>query len=165
MEGRAILAPTNKEVNAINELMKDWLPGENIILSSAETQHKLSLRKGMLLMLLRNINPQQGLCNGTRLIFDSCIDNKLLQCRIVESGRVVLIPRITFIPKINEYPFLWKRRQFPVRSAFAVMINKSQGQSLKKAGVWFRGQVMQIIIMLVHSNLLYCRYLLMVTSM
>ena len=92
-------------------------------------------------MLLRNINPRQGLCNRTRLIFDKCIDNKLLPCRIVESGRIVLIPRITFIPKPREYPFEWQRRQFPVRPAFAMTINKSQGQTLKNAGVWLRGQV------------------------
>ena len=95
----------------------------------------------MPLMLLRNINPRQGLCNGTRVIFDRCIDNKLLQCRVVETDRVVLIPRITFIPKLNEYPFEWQRRQFPVRTAFAITINKSQGQTLKYAGVWLRGDV------------------------
>ena len=93
--------------------------------------HILSLKPGMPIMLLRNINPRQGLCNGTRLIFDRCIDKKLLQCRIVGSNRVVLIPRITFIPKANEYPFEWQRRQFPVRSAFAITINKSQGQTLR----------------------------------
>ena len=165
LEGRAILAPTNKEVDALNNMMKDWLAGEAIKLSSADTvensqdsfrfnteylntlqpngfpQHILNLKTGMPLMLIRNINPRQGLCNGTRIIFDKCIDNKLLQCRIVESGRVVLIPRITLIPKANEYPFQWQRRQFPVRPAFAITINKSQGQSLKKAGVWLRGQV------------------------
>ena len=95
----------------------------------------------MPLMILRNINPRQGLCNGTRVIFEKCIDNKLLQCKIVETGRLVLIPRITFIPKVNEYPFEWQRRQFPVRPAFAMTINKSQGQTLKHAGIWLRGQV------------------------
>ena len=104
-------------------------------------QHLLRLKPGMPIMLLRNINPRLGLCNGTRLIFDKCIDNKLLQCRIVESSRVVLIPRITFIPKPTEYPFEWQRRQFPVRSAFSTTINKSQGQTLRFAGVWLRGQV------------------------
>ena len=93
------------------------------------------------LMLLRNINPRQGLCNGTRLIFEKCIENKLLKCRILETSREVLIPRITFIPKPSEYPFEWQRRQFPVRPAFAITINKSQGQTLKFAGVWLRGEV------------------------
>ena len=165
LEGRTVLAPTNKEVDALNELIQGWLPEKGIRLQSADTlenpedafrfnteylntlrpngfpHHVLNLKPGMPLMLLRNINPRQGLCNGTRLIFDKCIDNKLIQCRVVETNRVVLIPRITFIPKPSEYPFEWQRRQFPVRPAFAITINKSQGQTLKVAGVWLRGEV------------------------
>ena len=150
LDGRSILAPTNKEVDTLNDMMQDWLPGDDVRMSSADSlsnpndafrfnteylntlrpngfpQHSLSLKPRMPLMLLRNINPRQGLCNGTRLRFDKAIDNKLLQCTIVESGRIVLIPRITFIPKPGEYPFEWQRRQFPVRPAFASTINKSQ---------------------------------------
>ena len=92
-------------------------------------------------MLLRNLNPRQGLCNGTRLVFDTIVQSRLLQCRIVGSNRIVLIPRITFIPKVGEYPFEWERRQYPVRPAFAITINKSQGQTMKEIGVWLRGQV------------------------
>merc|ERR1711947_29931 len=47
----------------------------------------------------------------------------------------------TFIHKPGEYPFEWHRRQFPVRPAFAITINKSQGQTLKNVGVWLRGEV------------------------
>ena len=165
LEGRSILAPTNKEVSTINDLMQQWVPGSLTKLSSADTlenpndafrfnteylntllpngfpEHILNLKEGMPLMLLRNINPRQGLCNGTRLIYDKTIDCKLLQCRIVGSDRVVLIPRITFIPKAGDYPFDWQRRQFPVRVAFATTINKSQGQTMKNVGVWLRGQV------------------------
>ena len=146
-------------------MMQHWVPGNTTKLSSADTlenpndafrfnseylntlqpngfpQHIITLKAGVPLMLLRNINPRQGLCNGTRLIYDKTIDSKLLQCRIVGSDRVVLIPRITFIPKAGDYPFEWQRRQFPVRIAFATTINKSQGQSLKNVGVWLRGQV------------------------
>ena len=95
----------------------------------------------MPLMLMRNFNPRKGLCNGTRLMFQRAVNNKLLECKVVGSEHVVLIPRITFIPKPGEFPFEWQRRQFPVRPAFAITINKSQGQTMKKVGVWLRGQV------------------------
>ena len=37
LEGRTILAPTNKEVDAINEVMQDCLPEASIKLLSADT--------------------------------------------------------------------------------------------------------------------------------
>jgi ATP-dependent DNA helicase PIF1 len=37
LEGRSILAPTNKEVDSINDVMQDWLPGSSIKLSSADS--------------------------------------------------------------------------------------------------------------------------------
>ena len=80
-----------------------------------------------------------GLCNGTRLIFLKIHKNHLLECKIVggeHSNRTVLIPRVTLRPKDNEFPFEWGRRQFPVRVAFAMTINKSQGQTLQNVGVW-----------------------------
>jgi hypothetical protein len=36
-EGRSVLAPTNKEVDSINDMMQDWLPGAGVKLSSADT--------------------------------------------------------------------------------------------------------------------------------
>ena len=126
-------------------------------------QHILNVKPGMPLMILRNINPREGLCNGTRVIFEKYIENKLLQCRIVETGRVVLIPRITFIPKMNEYPFEWQRRQFPVRPAFAMTINKSQGQTLRQAGVWLWGDVFahgQLYMWHVHESALLKAFIL-----
>ena len=90
-------------------------------------------------MLMRNLNPKMGLCNGTRLIFQKIHKKHLLECLIVggeHNSRTVLIPRITLRPKDREFPFEWTRRQFPVRVAFAMTINKSQGQTLQNVGVW-----------------------------
>ena len=110
LEGRSILTPTNNEVSTINLMMQQWVPGTVTKLCSADTlenpndafrfnteylntlqpngfpEHMLTLKAGMPLMLLRNVNPRQGLCNGTRLIYEKTIDNKLIQCRIVGSG-------------------------------------------------------------------------------
>ena len=165
LEGRAILSPTNREVHAINELMESKMPGDAIKLSSADSledpddtfrfnieylntlrpngfpRHNIILKPGMPLMLLRNTNPREGLCNGTRMIFDTTINNKLLRCTITGTAKQVLIPRITFRPKDGQFPFQWCRRQFPITASFATTINKAQGQTLKFVGVWLREPV------------------------
>ena len=165
LNGRAILAPTNKQVDQINNLIVDSFPGTPVVLTSSDElinpddfqrynteylnslspsglpSHRLFLKKGMPLMLMRNLNPKMGLCNGSRLIFHKLHKNHLLECTIAggeHSNRTVLIPRISLRPKDREYPFEWSRRQFPVRVAFAMTINKSQGQTLKNVGVWLK---------------------------
>ena len=152
VDGRAILTATNKEVQLINEILCDKLPGSSDVMRSADQldqteellrfnteylntltpsgfpPHILKLKKGIPLMLLRNLNPNEGLCNGTKLIYEGNLDNRVLQCRVAGSDRIVLIPRIMLRPKEGEFSFGWSRRQFPVKPAFAVTINKSQGK-------------------------------------
>ena len=163
MNGRAILAPTNKQVDEINDLITDSFPGTPAVLTSSDDlinandfqrynieylntlsptglpNDRMFIKPGMPLMLMRNLNPKMGLCNGTRLIFIKVHNIHLLECSIAggeHNQRKVLIPRITLKPKDREYPFEWCRRQFPVRVAFAMTINKSQGQTLLNVGVW-----------------------------
>ena len=57
------------------------------------------------------------------------------------AGEVVLIPRIELTTTDGDFPFQWSRRQFPVRPAFAMTINKSQGQTLGQVGVWLEDPV------------------------
>ena len=126
MDGRAILAPTNKQVDDINNLITDSFPGMPLVLTSSDDvvnaddlqrynteylntltpsglpEHRLFLKPGMPLMLMRNLNPKMGLCNGTRLIFDKVHANYLLECLIARgefSNRKVLIPKISLKPK------------------------------------------------------------------
>ena len=165
MKGRAILAPTNKQVDQINNLIAEFFPGRPAVLTSSDAlinpddfqrfnteylntlapsglpNHRLFLKRGMPLMLLRNLNPKKGLCNGTRLIFQRLHKTHLLECTIAGGefdNRIVLIPRITLQPKEKEFAFEWSRRQFPVRVSFAMTINKSQGQTLQNVGVWLK---------------------------
>ena len=80
-----------------------------------------------------------GFCNGTRLIFNSVISNKVFYCTIVESQAVVLIPRMTFVPLSDDsWPIDWQRKQFPLKAAFVMTINKSQGQTMQMAGLFLR---------------------------
>ena len=105
-------------------------------------RHVITLKEGMPLMLLRNISPKEGLCNGTKLIFHRTLNNKLLLCTVGGTQKQVLIPRIKFIHVSNLRDDCdWARRQFPVRVAFATTINKSQGQTLQTVGVWLRSPV------------------------
>jgi ATP-dependent DNA helicase PIF1 len=101
-------------------------------------------------MLLRNLNPEAGLCNGTRLILRAHTD-RLLVCEFLNGdrkGERVVIPRICCSSEgSSRYPFVLYRRQFPVRPCFAMTINKSQGQTLDFVGldltheVWSHGQL------------------------
>ena len=100
--------------------------------------HLLLLKKGMPLILLRNLNPSERLSNGTKLCLRD-IHKFTLQVEIItgqHSGRIVSIPRILLRPKDGEHGFQWSRLQFPVNVAFAMTINKSQGQTLGRVGVY-----------------------------
>lgn len=50
--------------------------------------------------------------------------------------QTVLIPRMFVTPPETRFPFRMRRRQFPLAVAFAMTINKSQGQSLEKVGLF-----------------------------
>ncbi len=51
------------------------------------------------------------------------------------NGRRILVPRVTLATD-DAFLFVLRRRQFPVRPAFAMTINKSQGQTLKRVGIY-----------------------------
>ena len=90
-------------------------------------------------ILLRNLDPGEELCNGTRMVVLN-VRRKVLQCRIISKdrrfrGKVVLIPRIRLSPNAETLPVPLKRLQFPVRLAFAMTINKSQGQLVGYVGI------------------------------
>jgi hypothetical protein len=48
---------------------------------------------------------------------------------------------MTLTPSDSPLPFTLKQRQFPVRLAFSMTINKSQGQSVKNVGLDLRTPV------------------------
>lgn len=158
---RAILTTTNNKAAEINNIIMQSVDDVQKIYKSVDTvlstddavhypteflnsldppglpPHTLSLKIGVPVMLLRNLNPPK-LCNGTRFQI------KGLHCNLIEAtvvtgcarGETVFIPRIPLIT--SDYPFEFKRLQFPLKVCFAITINKSQGQSLKIAGLDLR---------------------------
>ena len=136
---RAILAPLNTAVDDLNQLLLERFPGRATTCLSADAvindksdadgdasaripveylnsqrttglpEHSLDIKPNMPLMLLRNLNPREGLCNGTRLIARGLhANNRLLEAQIISGapehrGRIVLLPRIDLYPEPGVY--------------------------------------------------------------
>ena len=99
----------------------------------------LQLKLGCPIIILRNIDISRGLCNGTQATIIQMTNRVLLICLLTGScaGDTALIPQITLFPSLLGLDFAinLKRRQFPVQLAFAMTINKSQGQTLHSVGI------------------------------
>ena len=96
--------------------------------------HNLQLKVDLVLIILRNLN-QPKRCNGTRLVIIKLMKN-MIYATIIKGkfkDEEVLILRISIIP--TDMPFEFKRIQFPIRLAFTMTTNKSQGQSLSVCGL------------------------------
>ena len=161
---RAIICPTNDDVNDINRVMLELLPGEKQkfysidqvndqdarapleIINKLNPQgmplHKISLKVGAVIMLLRNLNPAEGHCNGTRYVVTN-LAKHVIEAVIPEGlhkGKILFIPRIYNTPPKNFSPHM-TRIQFPIKLAFAITSNKSQGQSLESIGIFLKAGI------------------------
>ena len=59
----------------------------------------------------------------------------LLQRQLIAIKQIVLLPRIKLAPSDVNLPFVLERRQFPVRLAYSMTINKGQGQTFDEVGI------------------------------
>ncbi|KAB2603765.1 hypothetical protein D8674_041397 [Pyrus ussuriensis x Pyrus communis] len=106
---RAIITPRNTTVTDINNYIIELLPGEQHVYLSYDS------------------------------LFITQLLDRIIQAKILtgnNTGYKVFIPRITLTATESKWPFVFKRRQFPIRPCFAMTINKSQGQSLKQVGLY-----------------------------
>ncbi|KAG7982144.1 hypothetical protein I3843_04G034800 [Carya illinoinensis] len=150
MSNRAVLTPKNRSVDEINTILINKFSGDVVRYYSFDETIDVS-EQGIMEDFLNtltpnglpphelNINPSEGLCNGTRLTRCNFSRN-LIDAQISSShysGKRVFIPRIAFLPETTEnngFPF--KRTQFPVKLSFAITVNKSQGQTLNFVGIY-----------------------------
>lgn len=170
---RAILAPKNEVVQEINDRLLSMFPGDQMEYLSSDSvcqteklnekfderlvspdvlnglklsgipNHRLVLKVGVPIMLLRNIDQKSGLCNGTRLQVVK-LGKRVIEAKIISGtniGMQTFIPRISLSPSDKKIPFKFNRRQFPIALCFAMTINKSQGQSLSKVGLYLKDPV------------------------
>ncbi|OWZ20700.1 Helitron helicase [Phytophthora megakarya] len=161
---RAFLAPTNASVRCINEMVAKRLTGEakeylsvdslegvadpnmfeqellNSLNFSGIPPHRIVLNVGPPVIMTRNLNSDAGLCNGTRLRVVS-LREQSIEATIMSGlfeGKTVFIPRIIVYSEDDdkEFPFKLLRKQFPAVPAFAMTINKAQGQSIHHVGIY-----------------------------
>ena len=111
----------------------------NSITPNGLPPHDLKLKINCPVILLRNLDPNNGLCNGTRLMVRALQDNAI-DAEIVagqHARKRVFIPRLPLSPSDDiSLPFKFKRKQFPVRLSFAMTINKSHGQTIPNVGIY-----------------------------
>nr|GEX77583.1 hypothetical protein [Tanacetum cinerariifolium] len=132
---RAILSTKNEHVHSINDMLIDRFLGEKKVyysfdeakddthnyypleflnsLVSGLPPHHLRLKIGCPIILLRNLDPENGLCNGTRLI-----------CKRFD-------PNV-----INAKIAIGQHAGFLVRLSFAMTISKAQGQTIPNVDVY-----------------------------
>ena len=89
-------------------------------------------------MLLRNLDPTNGHCNGVKYVINNLLERVIEVTSVNGSnpGSKLLVPRIVMINSDSTLPFSIRRRQFPLRPAFAMTANKSQGQTLARVGIY-----------------------------
>ena len=154
----SILTPKNANMHEINTKCIEKFPGKQInrrsidsasldnddlneyqipveVLNTLPTPsgmapHVLELKKGCPLVILKNLNVSEGLCNGTRCILLD-VSRSYLKVRLLHNGKEAAIPRITMTDN-EKYGFTLKRHQFPVQLCFAMSINKAQVTSILK---------------------------------
>ncbi|KAI9079911.1 hypothetical protein K1719_038157 [Acacia pycnantha] len=102
---------------ASNGIAATLLPSEylNAIKCSGIPHHKLVLKVGVPIMLLRNIDQAAGLCNGTRLQIKQ-LGKNVIKAKALNGtsiGEDILIHRMDMNPSEAKLPFTMTRRQFP----------------------------------------------------
>ena len=110
----------------------------NTIVVLGLPNHKLRLKVGVLVMLLRNIDQSLGLCIGTRLVITR-MGKFVLEGKVISGSNIgdkVFIPRLSSTPSDTRIPFKFQQKQFTLVASFAMTIKKSQGQSLKHVCVY-----------------------------
>ncbi|XP_058771592.1 uncharacterized protein LOC131644971 [Vicia villosa] len=172
LQGKAILASTIEVVDKINHYVLDLIPGEekeylsydsidrtdtsytkayevltpeflSKLRTSGLPNHRIKLKVGTPIMLMRNLDQSDGLCNGTRLIVTR-LANHVIEAKIISGkniGNLFYIPRMSMSPSESPWPFKLIRRQFPIIVSYAMTINKSQGQSLDSVGLYLPSPV------------------------
>ncbi|XP_051196626.1 uncharacterized protein [Lolium perenne] len=139
MSARAILSIKNEHVDALNDKMISRFPGEEKLYHSFDSieddlqnnytidflnsvtpnglpQHVLRLKVNCPVILLRNLDPHNGLCNGTRLMIRAFQDNAI-DAEIVggqhAGKRVSYLGSLCRLRRTSHFPSNSRENSFP----------------------------------------------------
>ena len=165
---RAILAPTNAQVDMYNDAILRAFSGDTRTYLAADSlkevddaglvppdsvldyvekntppglpKHGLTIKKGGVYRLLRNLSLDRGLVKNIRVVVTNT-GSRLITVKLLHSldtiggaDEEILIPRITFSTELSSgYTLL--RRQFPLAIAYATTFNSCQGLTLDVIGI------------------------------
>lgn len=177
---RVLLAPHNAVVDEMNDLITSRMPShratrtylstntpdaydvydpttavfsiDNLqtINDSSMPVHKLTLRVGMPVMCLQNLDVAEGICNGTTMVVER-LDPEVVWCRLLTRYGERLHP---FAPTAFAYDnngFKFTRIQMPMRVSFAATINRAQGGTYDRVAyhalrpIWAHGMFFTVI--------------------
>ena len=133
-EPAVVLVAANKfkDVDDTNGILKSMLTEDACMYyrQSGVPDHRLVLKKGDLCFVTRTLNRKEKLANNTRVRILDIFRYSVKVVTVSEFPKEFLIPRIRFQVKLKFGGFVLIRTQFPLRLAYAMTKNKSQGQSI-----------------------------------
>ena len=144
---RGIICPTNAEADEVNSFILNLIPGEEFIMKSIDSPedkpgsmesinttefptellntltvpglppHSLTLKRGQVVVLLRNLDPANGHCNGVKYQVKNIKRHvvELISISGVNVGSMLFVPRIVMLTASPALPFQLRRKQFPLK--------------------------------------------------
>ena len=182
-----ILAPTSKTVNLLNEFalarirrkvqlcynedsvadQDDETKFTDVVFNGLNptgfAKSRLQFKEGIPVVVLRNLAPIQEICNGTRLVVEHVV-KFAVRARILNrpekfKNNSFYVPRTPLFNEPGYYSALeLVRKQLTVRLAYAMTVNKSQGQMFKRGGLYLstpvfsHGQLYVTFLRVGHQN-------------
>ena len=166
LEERTILTVLNSDAKKINDHVIESVPGPETVYSSVDSMadtdmvplatevlnnieisgmpaHQIRLKVGVPVLLIRNLDAPH-VVNGTMCVVKTLLNN-VLELAVVtgpSSGQTIFVPRIPIDSSSDSgLGFSFRRLQFPVSVAFGMTINRSQGQTKRRVGVYLPSPV------------------------